>query len=154
MQIFQSIRARTLVGELGGETLVSGPARVSGPFTDKSFVEGAKHDMLRMFTLKDQVSAQKEIVDYVTQNLQLGLWRSSLADSRTFRDGGQIEIDGTKIDIKDGYDYIAVREKRLDQEALKSLGEEIVLEIIDVRIRAYRSKGKPVEVETVRLYPR
>ena len=147
MQIFRSIRASTLVGELGSETIVS------GPFTNKSFVEGTKGDMLRMFTLKDRVAGQKEIVDYVTQNLQAGLWRSSLVDSRSFKDGEQIEIDGTKVDIKDGFDYIAVREKRLDQRALQSLGEEIVLEIVDIRIRAYRSEAKKVEVEAVRVYP-
>jgi len=109
--------------------------------------------MLRMFTLKDRVAGQKEIVDYVTQNLQAGLWRSSLVDSRSFKDGEQIEIDGTKVDIKDGFDYIAVRESDWINERSSRLARRLSWRLLTSGIRAYRSEAKKVEVEAVRVYP-
>ena len=76
-----------------------------------------------------------------------------MIDKGSYGDGEQIEIGGTKILIEEGYDFIAVRLKLYDTRALKSLGEDIILEIIEVRIRAARSNRRNVEVETVRLYP-
>lgn len=123
-----------------------------GTLTDKSFVDGTKRDMVKNFSSTDPLTVQDTIIDCITQNLTPGIWHPSLLDMNIYTKGEQINIYRSLYVIDEGFVYINVRQKRLEERALESLGEEVILEIIDFRIRVYYS-SKKVEVEAVRLFP-
>ena len=124
-----------------------------GEHTDAAFISQKKNDLLLNYKQTSPDANEATAVNYICQNLSKGEWLVSIDDFGVFGDGQKIQIDNTAVTIKKGYEYLALRLRKIDKEALRLFSETVIVEIIHVGIRIQKDKRDGIELEIGRLYP-